>query len=80
MNMKVEGLEAARFEMMAKKVRIISKRSKTTSALLSDHIEECSRLQKWVLRVGAVTLLWLVTHSPEAAAAFAEVMKALTKS
>lgn len=75
----VAGLETARFDTLAKKVRISSRRLRRTSDNLDKHIAECARLQKWVLRIGLVTLVWVVSHSPEAAAAFAKIVTVVLK-
>lgn len=79
MTEQITGLETARFEALAKKVRIGARRTRRTSDTLDKHIEDCARLQKWALRIGLITLLWVVSHSPEAAAAFAKIVTVIIK-
>ncbi len=69
------ALEGARFEGLAKQVRIVSRRTRKTNKNLLAHVEECAKLQRWVLRGVVFIAGWVVTTSPEAAAAFVKLMQ-----
>lgn len=71
------GDESESLGRLRKKVKFMDLRTRQTQASLNAHMVECARMQKWVLRVGAVTLAWVMVHSPEAAKAAAEVAKVL---
>lgn len=68
---------SAEISKIRKKLVSTSIRSKRTDKMLQSHIDECAKLQKWVLRLGIVTLIWVVTHSPEAVKAFAGAARVL---
>lgn len=75
----VPTLEETRFDALADKVQITSKRSRSTRKLMMLHIDRCEKWQKWGVRVGLLTLGWIITHSPEASAAFSSILKALAE-
>lgn len=70
-------LDAARLDGVEKRTRIALKRSKGTRTLLQNHITACDAKQTWVLRIGLVTMTWVMLHSPEAAKAAAEIAKVI---
>lgn len=70
-------LDAARLVGAEKQARLANKRSKSTRDLLQNHITSCDAKQTWVLRIGLVTMTWVMLHSPEAAKAAAEIAKVL---
>lgn len=53
---------------LKKQVKSVRIRSKKTNAMLVTHIDECAKMQRWVLRGVAGILFWIMTHSPEASA------------
>lgn len=48
-------------------IDMIREQIAATNKALTDHVMGCTKSQKWTIILVAVTLLWLVCHSPEAA-------------
>lgn len=77
MSEAVEARFDVSYDKLARRVRMHTKKLRVQQVSLAQHIQRCERIQRWLLRVGCATLLWVVGHSPEALKALSAIAKEL---
>lgn len=48
-------------------VAMLKEQADRTAKSLEDHVKDCSQMQRRVLLVVSALLIWVISHSPEAA-------------